>query len=696
MIRNPLVLALAVGLVAGCADAPSPAGRGFEGPGVAVNLAALNLAGVGDVVWDLEVDGAGTDVVWQRRVTSSGYGDSAGSASYVGPCDADAGQNTIKVWVVGVYAADVSAAGAFNSGSAAGVGEVTGTPLAFQNPTAVATPLTQTVLCEEGQDVAVQFDVALMRPAQQGFFDVAVSFNDVFCSAKLDCQRAGGGDLELLFDATGARARTFVLGFACTPGTGDAVDTQLYMNDLELDCTAPNSGEDFDADIVLRPDAPHTGNLCVASANGMSACVDSVTELQPSTVDADDYLFQLAVYRGEELLTSGAAAANKQYWNVALGVKGLISACQLRTRATADDAGNAGDLVNGGVIAAGTVYPYVQWDADLSACATEELTFDDPAAPVRAAYTGTGDLQTAFAWPWAPSIPPLCAAACANGGSCVATDWCACAAGWTGPACAAPVCDPACQNGGQCVDPDTCDCTGTGYIGATCESPALGITNNAGVREWDDGTYAASCYAYRFPDGVTHTFTGANESGLYRIDPAGGADFPVYCDMSFDSGGWTRVYYQDTNVGFFGDNEFTKNKANPAAGVYAILNDLEYFRRAGKLELKMDWPSDTTFTGYQHWTQTSNPVTAPYGDTPTGVVAIHIGYTSQTRPVPAWGGLQRNATGAAGPSLLDGTLDPAANWYYAVGTKTCWVGPAPYCQPGPDTPPARIVELWVR
>ena len=681
MIRSPLALALALafGLVAGCADAPSPAGRDFAGPGVAVNLAALNLVGVGDVVW-------------QRRVTSSGYGDSAGSASYVGPCDADAGQNTVKVWVVGVYAADVSAPGAFNSGSTAGAGAVTGTPMAFQNPTAAATPLTQTILCEEGRDVAVRFDVALMRPAQQGFFDVAVNFNDVFCSAKLDCQRAGGGDLELLFDATGARARTFVLGFACTPGTGD-VDTQLYMNDVELDCTAPNDGEDFDADIVLRPDAPHMGNLCVASADGMSACLDSVTEVQPSTVDADDYLFQLAVYRGEELLTSGGDAANKQYWNVALGVKGPISACRLRTRATADDAGDAGDLVNGGVIAAGTVYPYVQWDVDLSACATEELTFDDPTASVRAAYTGTGDPQTAFAWPWAPSIPPLCSTACANGGSCVATDWCACTADWAGPTCATPVCDPACQNGGQCVDPDTCDCTDTGYIGATCESPALGITNAGGVREWDDGTYAASCYAYRFPDGVNHTYTGADiGSGLYRIDPTGGADFPVYCDMSFDGGGWTRVYYYDNAGAYFGVGQFTKNKANPSAALYAILNDLEYFRRGGAFEFKMDWPG-SAYSGYQHWTQTSNPVTTAAGSTPTGVVGIHIDYTTNTNSsAPAWGGLQRSA--AAAYSMLDGTLNPQANWYYAVGTTYCW-GTAPNCQPSPDAG-VQISELWVR
>jgi len=678
-------------LLAACAGEPSD---DFSGPGVAIDVAALNLAGVGDVVWDLQVDNGGGDVVWQRRVTSSGYGDSAGSASYVGPCDADpaVADNVVKVWVVGVYAADVTAAGSFASGSDQGVGAVTGTSVPFQNPTTVATPLTRTVTCREGQDAAVQFDVALMRPAQQGFFDIAVNFNDVFCSAKLDCEQAGGGDIELLFDATGARARTFVLGFACTAGDGD-VDTQLYMSDLELDCTAPNDAASFVADLALRPDAPHNGNLCSPGTDGMSGCAGSVTEHVPGTVDADAYLFQLAVYRGEELLTTGGSAANKQYWNVALGVKASITGCRLRARATADDAGDPGDLVSGGTIAAGTVYPYVQWDVDLSACSQEELTFGDPAAPVRAAYTATDDAETTFAYPWAASLPPVCTATCANGGTCGAVDWCVCAAGWTGSTCEVPVCEPVCANGGSCTAPGTCDCGGTGFTGPTCEEVVPGVVDNGGVFEWGDGTYAASCYAYRNP-GVDHT--PATDDGLYRINPSGAGDFVVYCDMTSQSGGWTRVYYQDAAVGFFADNEFEKNKANPGAGVYAILGDLEYFRRGGSLELKMDWPGNTTFWGYQHWLQTSNPVTDTFGATPTGVVSIHIDYTSYTTGDSTWGGLQRNADGVSGPSLLDGTLAQNEWWYYAIGTKACWVGPAPNCQPGPDAPPAQIVELWVR
>ena len=185
---------------AACDGGAAPSSdRGFDGPGVAVNLAALSLANVGDVVWDVEVvngTSASAQVVWQRRLTSSAYGDGAGSASYVGPCDASVGANTVRVWVVGLYDAPVSAAaaGQFNSGSTAAPGAVTGTALPFRNPTTPAAPLTRAVTCVENSDVPVNFDVTLMRPADQGFFDVAVNFNAIFCSAKKLCGSPRSGD----------------------------------------------------------------------------------------------------------------------------------------------------------------------------------------------------------------------------------------------------------------------------------------------------------------------------------------------------------------------------------------------------------------------------------------------------------------------------------------------------------------------
>jgi formylglycine-generating enzyme required for sulfatase activity len=392
---------------------------------VAVSVAALNLQGVGDVVWDIEVvNGADpAEVVWQRRLSSSGYGDGAGSASYVGPCDADpaVADNTVRVWVVGVYAAPVTTLGSFASGAEAGVA---GAPMDFQNPTTVGGPLTRGVTCQQNADVAVQFDVALMRPAQQGFFDIAVNFNNIFCSAKFDCcddsdgtagcATDGSEDITLLFEPGGARGPTMVLGFACTAAVGTDVATVLYLDALELDCTAPTDfGAGFEADVVIDP-AGSAGNQCVAGEVGGDECA-AVTS--PTSADADTYLYQIGVYRGVEQLTSGGVLAQKVYWNVALGVKPKVDAgagiedCWLRTRGTAHD-GSGTSVVDGGVIAPGAVYPFVTWEVALGTCGAEVLTFGDATTMVKPGYSTTAEAEPAFGFeygtdtPAAPVTPP--------------------------------------------------------------------------------------------------------------------------------------------------------------------------------------------------------------------------------------------------------------------------------------------------
>jgi len=393
-------------------------------PALDVRLAALDLATVGEVVWDVQVLGAGDPaaVVWQRRLTSSRYGDGAGSASTVGPCDADASPNTVRVWVVGLYDAPLSAAeaGAFAAGSPAAIAAPS---LAFQNPTAAA-PLSRAVACTPNGDNAVQFDVTLARPAMQGFFDVAIAFNAIFCSAKFDCctPTEGGGcaDSALLFDASGQRGRTFVLGLACTAGLDDTVATTLYLDDLTLDCNLTSDASTVAADLTLDPNPPEPGNLCVAADDALSSC-DALTEADPDRVDADAYLFQAAVFRGTEALTSGGGAAHKVYWNVALGVRPSIAGCTLRTAATADDGADDTDGVtaattgDGGQVAAGQVYPFVRWEVPLGACASEALTFGDPAASVRAAYTDiAAATPTAFAHRYAPGAAPTRTTPCAG------------------------------------------------------------------------------------------------------------------------------------------------------------------------------------------------------------------------------------------------------------------------------------------
>ncbi|TNF27904.1 MAG: hypothetical protein EP329_18885 [Deltaproteobacteria bacterium] len=460
-------------------------------------MAALNLQGVADVVWDLEVLNGDGQTVWQQRISSTQYGDSAGSASYVGPCDAagdvaepgvcdptllvctnahlafpgdyatattpcavatqatdcaytiNYNMNDVNVYVVGVYDTAVTSPGAFGA-----IQPQIADLVPFQNPTwddVVAdnirgdgdtiTPLNRNFECKENQDVFVQFDVALMRPAQQGFFDIAVNFNSIFCSAKFDCAyeaaAAAGScsagacaagtfhkdypltstctadsdcvvrsDINLLHTATSGRSTTFVLGFACTAGadtattgTGDR-STQLYLDNLTLYCGADGADTDTLGDTIfyINTSQDNDGNLCTAGS--MGAC-DNVSTTNNSfagsathVAAAGTYFYQAAVYSGSEQLPATTGSYNKAYWNVALGVikpaaTAAATKCTLRTKGTADDPANFGDLVYQNAIANGAVYPYLEWDIDFATCGAEPLMFGVTDAMVSTAYTGT-------------------------------------------------------------------------------------------------------------------------------------------------------------------------------------------------------------------------------------------------------------------------------------------------------------------
>ncbi|PKN56005.1 MAG: hypothetical protein CVU56_18480 [Deltaproteobacteria bacterium HGW-Deltaproteobacteria-14] len=346
-------------VVGGCvAPGEAPVAR------VAITVAPLNLTGISDVDYTITVTNGGVgDVVWTRALSSSAYGDGAGSLSYVGTCDASADVNTVTLSLTALYDAG---------------GEVPTS--SYLNPG----PISRGVTCVEGTDAAVAFDLTVARQAEQGFFDVAIQFDDIYCSAKLDCCKpsegtscAGDGsdDLRLLFDADGARGRTIVLGFACTAGTEVGVVTELALEDLVLDCDVGSTDATFVADVTIDPNGDEPGNQCDAGALG--GC-PAITE--HGTASADAFLFQVAVFRGEEALTNAGGNAHLAYWNVALGVTGSISQCTLRTRATAFDSADPTGPVEG------ADYPYVFWDADLGSCAAEELDLSAPGEALTSSY----------------------------------------------------------------------------------------------------------------------------------------------------------------------------------------------------------------------------------------------------------------------------------------------------------------------
>ena len=413
----------------GCAAEPPPAG-----PSVAIAVAPLDLPGVTNASWRLTVSTA-SDTVWTRDVTSRAFGDGAGSVSYVGPCDADAGANTVTIELLGLF-----------QGAA---GDVPVDTASYDNPG----PLSRTVTCLANTDVSVAFEVTLARAATQGFFDVAVTFDDIFCSAKLDCQQEGGAPITLLSDDTGARRPTVILGFACTADTA-AQDTVLYLNPITLACASANTA-------TVDPSAG-PGRL----SDGAGITQSAVTPV----------LFGAAVYRGQEDL----GGVGKLYWNLALGLEldtAGAASCTLTTRGTAA----SGALTNGAT-AAGSTYPYIAWSVPLTSAAGALTCTQHPVG---------GDNGVAITY----------------------------------------------------ADPDAPVSFGFSYANATAlpsTSNVVGARTEADPGRWSNGSFAASCYDYRYPSGA-FVYSGAIGDGVYRVDPDGLGAYLVYCDMTTEGGGWTLV-----------------------------------------------------------------------------------------------------------------------------------------------------------
>ncbi|TNF25424.1 MAG: hypothetical protein EP329_23120, partial [Deltaproteobacteria bacterium] len=336
-----------------CADAPTaPTAR------VAVAVAPLTYPGVTNATYALEVRNVDDEVVFSRALDSRAHGAGDGSASYVGPCDADASPNTVTLTLTGLFA------------GAGGTSEIPAS--SYHNPG----PLSRTVPCSANADTPVTFDVTLARQANQGFFDVAVAFSNIFCSAKLDCVDAGGDPLLLLHDAAGSRARTVVVGLACTGDTAAGGETTLYHDPVTVTCDTGSA--------IVDPSAG-PGNL---------------SEGQGITSTGTAPLFGAAVYQGSEQL-----GFNKRYWNVLLGLAPDAAGCTVTTAATASP-----EAFEGGQTPAGTTWPYIDWSVDVTATATAALVCTthpvDGAPPhdgVVTAYTGL-DAPETFAFAFGPVV----------------------------------------------------------------------------------------------------------------------------------------------------------------------------------------------------------------------------------------------------------------------------------------------------
>jgi len=336
------------------ADALEPGAR------VAVSVAPLQLTGVTNARYRLDVHNGDDALVMTRELTSLAYGGGDGSLSYVAPCDADpaVADNTVSITLLELY------------GGAGGSAVIA--PASYQNPGTVS----REVDCVADADTPVTFDITIARRADQGFFDVAVSFTDIYCSAKLDCRDQDGDPIALLFDDDGDRGTTIVTALACTGGVSGG-DTVLYRDDVVLDCGAAGSA-------TVSPDG--AGNLDYGSG-----------------ISGDAVLFGAAVTRGDEQL-----GYTKRYWNVMLGLVDGTPSCRLTTRATA----SKGAFDPEGTTPAGTTYPFIHWDVAITdgsgalVCDHHPVDGVDDEAGVATEYTSADAPRTfASAWSGAASIP---------------------------------------------------------------------------------------------------------------------------------------------------------------------------------------------------------------------------------------------------------------------------------------------------
>lgn len=348
------IIVSGIALMAGCADTADTQ----TAPRLAIATAPLQLDQASDACYTLTVYndaianlGTADTVTQLQHVCGSQYGFET-EISYVAPCDAQGnnGDPDFKPNTVTLVLENICSGGACDDDVTPSNAIATSE---YVNPCPASAPCTQEIVCRENADVPVNFNLTVMRDAQQGFFDVAVDFSDLFCSAKFDCRGEDNELLSLLHDCQGDRADfTSVLAVACTRGPGnDGAATTLYMDPISITC-------DDDFTLVLAPiDGP---------GNGLDACVG---------VPGDDALtvFQHAVYVGQESLgcdddndaLTPDVDCNKVYLNNAIGFDAAELAthpnCRIRTTvAVADGA------LPGGMTDAAASYPVLRLDIPLT------------------------------------------------------------------------------------------------------------------------------------------------------------------------------------------------------------------------------------------------------------------------------------------------------------------------------------------
>jgi len=349
-VVRPLLRSLALAATLGACGSEAPAA---PRDALRINVAPLQLDDVDEVTYGIEVVSQLGTVWEQTGLTSTQYGDGQSALSYVGPCDAsdEANPHTVRLTIERIRAG----------------GRDLVDPVDFRNPAPAGDPVSIAgIVCIENGDVPVEFNLTIVRAARQGFFDFAIEFEDIFCSAKIDCHDA-------LLHNGDARDATAVVAFACTAGVGttSAQDTWLYLSDLRLTC----DGLPALPPVVLPASAATPGQHGAAGVG----------------------VYEWGAYQGEEQLTSGGQVLDKCFWNRAVGIDRAALAgrnCVVDGTATATDR----PLTAATLAGPGVSYPVVRFSVQVisaagALCGANPL--DGVGSGVRTAYvTATTDPGT--------------------------------------------------------------------------------------------------------------------------------------------------------------------------------------------------------------------------------------------------------------------------------------------------------------